>query len=239
LRRDHAKYLAMIDAVTFLFQHQRTVKTNRFADGSTMDYIEVTSADIALANRLATAVLGRCVDELPPQTRVLWDGLQRYAQSEAQRVPQAVQSVTFDRRAAAMALGWSYKQVRLHLERLVSEDFVVAMTTSVGQVMRYRLVDGLDAAGRLDLRLGEEKSPTCTTTTLPMKHGGLPEKHGGLPVPCPMAWARSNDGQTPSFGAIFRGVPRFSISRGGDISPKITSYMQIVGADVHAHADAS
>ena len=232
LRRDHAKYLAMIDAVTFLFQHQRIVKTNRFADGSTMDYIEVTPADIALANRLATAVLGRCVDELPPQTRVLWDGLQRYAQSEALRVAQAAERVTFDRRAAAQALGWSYKQVRQHLDRLVSEDFVVVMASGVGQVTRYRLVDGLTAAGRLDLRLGNEKSPACTMATLPMKMATLP-------IPCPWLWAGSNDGQKPSFGAIFRGVPKFSISRGGDISPQITSYVHIGGGDVHAHADAS
>ena len=239
LRRDHAKYLAMIDAVTFLFQHQRAVKINRFADGSTMDYIEVTPADIALANRLATAVLGRCVDELPPQTRVLWDGLQGYAQSEAQRCAQAAERVTFDRRAAAQALGWSYKQVRQHLDRLVSEDFVVVMTSGVGQVTRYRLVDGLTAAGRLDLRLGNEKSPMCTMATLPMKTHTLPMKMATLPIPCPWLWAGSNDGQKPSFGAIFRGVPRFSISRGGDISPKITSYTQIADADENVHASAS
>jgi DNA primase len=239
LRRDHAKYLAMIDAVTFLFQHQRIVKTNRFADGSTMDYIEVTPADIALANTLATAVLGRCVDELPPQTRVLWDGLLRYAQDEAQRCAQAVQSVTFDRRAAAQALGWSYKQVRQHLDRLVSEDFVVVMASGMGQVTRYRLVDGLTAAGRLDLRLGNEKSPMCTMATLPMKTPTLPIKMATLPIPCPWLWAGSNDGQKPSFGAIFRGVPRFSISRGGDISAKITSYMQIADADENVRASAS
>ena len=36
-----------------------------------MDYIEVTPADLAQANALAHEVLGRSLDELPPQTRKL------------------------------------------------------------------------------------------------------------------------------------------------------------------------
>ena len=35
----------------------------------TLEYIEVTLDDIAMANRLAHEVLGRSLDELPPQTR--------------------------------------------------------------------------------------------------------------------------------------------------------------------------
>ena len=51
-----------------LRQHQREIKTLRQA-GAVIEYIEVTLADIALANRLAHEVLGRSLDELPPQTR--------------------------------------------------------------------------------------------------------------------------------------------------------------------------
>ena len=39
--------------------------------GQTLEYIEVTKDDIAMANRLAHEVLGRSLDELPPQTRRL------------------------------------------------------------------------------------------------------------------------------------------------------------------------
>ena len=35
------------------------------------EYVEVTLEDIALANQLAPEVLGRSLDELPPQTRAL------------------------------------------------------------------------------------------------------------------------------------------------------------------------
>ena len=39
--------------------------------GKALEYIEVTLDDIATANRLAHEVLGRSLDELPPQTRRL------------------------------------------------------------------------------------------------------------------------------------------------------------------------
>ena len=49
----------------------KTVSTS----GQAIEYIEVTREDIALANRLAHEVLGRTLDELPPQTRRLLDAL--------------------------------------------------------------------------------------------------------------------------------------------------------------------
>ena len=65
LRRDHVKYLALIDAIALLHQQQRSVHTLD-VNGALVEYIEVTRNDIALANRLAHAVLGRSLDELPP-----------------------------------------------------------------------------------------------------------------------------------------------------------------------------
>jgi hypothetical protein len=37
--------------------------------GQTVEYVEATLDDVAVANRLAAAVLGRSLDDLPPQTR--------------------------------------------------------------------------------------------------------------------------------------------------------------------------
>ena len=69
-RRDHVKYLTLIRAITLLHQHQRPVKTIDH-QGRQVEYIEVTLDDIEVANRLANEVLGRAVDDLPPQTRRL------------------------------------------------------------------------------------------------------------------------------------------------------------------------
>ena len=69
-RRDHEKYLTLIDVIALLHQHQRVLRTAEH-EGETLRYVEVTLEDIALANQLAHEVLGRTLDELPPQTRRL------------------------------------------------------------------------------------------------------------------------------------------------------------------------
>jgi hypothetical protein len=140
LRRDHAKYLSLIDAVTFLHQHQRERKTATFPDGSAIEYIEATSADIEIANTLATVVLGRGLDELPPQTKRLWDGLSAWVAAEAARQGVTPERFRFSRRELMAGLGWSYDQIRVHLDRLAAQDYVVAAGGGCGQVVTYRVV---------------------------------------------------------------------------------------------------
>src|SRR6185503_3549024 len=88
-RRDHEKYLTLIDTVALLHQYQRDQHVLE-EGGRTLTYVEVTPADIAVANRLAAAVLGRSLDELPPQTRRCLMGLEAWvtAACQAQRCPR-------------------------------------------------------------------------------------------------------------------------------------------------------
>ncbi|MBN3066172.1 DNA primase, partial [Pectobacterium aquaticum] len=67
-RRDHMKYLTLIQSIALLHQYQREVKTVEHR-GVVIEYIEVERSDIVLANRLAHEILGRTLDEMPPQTR--------------------------------------------------------------------------------------------------------------------------------------------------------------------------
>ena len=62
-RRDHEKYLTLIDSIALLHQYQREVKTVNHA-GKNLEYVEVQLSDIETANRLAHEVLGRTLDEL-------------------------------------------------------------------------------------------------------------------------------------------------------------------------------
>ena len=82
-RRDHAKYLTLIAAITLLHQHQRPVKTATRGE-AVIRYVEATQADIALANKLAAQVLGPSLDELPPGTRRLLDALHGYVSQRCQ-----------------------------------------------------------------------------------------------------------------------------------------------------------
>ena len=144
LRRDHAKYLALIDAIALLHQQQRKVQTIE-VEGKVVEYIEVIPSDIAMANRLAHAVLGRSLDELPPQTRRLLQGLQRWveAQANVQAIPPT--SVRFTRRELREALGMGDTQLRVHLERLVELEYVALHGGRQGQRAVYALLFGGDA----------------------------------------------------------------------------------------------
>ena len=56
-RRDHMKYLTLIQAIALLHQHQRRIRTVEH-QGRPVRYIEVEACDIALANHLAHEMLG-------------------------------------------------------------------------------------------------------------------------------------------------------------------------------------
>ncbi len=84
-RRDHTKYLGLIRAIALLHQYQRPVREVEHR-GEKLRYIEATREDIALANRLAHEVLGRSLDELPPQTRRLLELTDELVAGETKRL---------------------------------------------------------------------------------------------------------------------------------------------------------
>jgi DNA primase catalytic core len=137
-RRDHMKYLTLIRAIALLHQYQREVKTAHH-EGRSVRYIEVTRDDIAVANRLAHEVLGRSLDELPPQTRRLLGLLDRLVaeRAEAQGLDRA--DVRFTRREVRETTGWGDTQLKVHLRRLVELEYVLAHAGGRGQSFAYEL----------------------------------------------------------------------------------------------------
>ena len=136
MRRDHAKYLTLIDAIAFLHQHQRPIRTASVGDG-VIEYVEVTPADIALANRLAHDVLGRTLDDLPPQTRRLLGLTVEHVAQRAQAHAIDRGSVRFTRRELREALGWGDTQLKLHLARLQEHEYLIVHRH--GPLFRYEL----------------------------------------------------------------------------------------------------
>lgn len=141
-RRDHMKYLTLIQSVTLLHQYQRTVKraTHR---GQVIEYIEVTKDDIALATRLAHEVLGRTLDEMPPQTRKLLVLLKAEVQTQAQRQGMKPGELRFTRRDVRDWLHWGDTQLKIHLGRLLELEYL--MLNRRGLTHEYQLLwDGED-----------------------------------------------------------------------------------------------
>jgi DNA primase len=138
-RRDHEKYLTLIDAITLLHQHQREVKTLRRGDRE-LRYVEVTLADIALANQLAHEVLGRTLDELPPQARKLL-GLVVGMVEEHCRTQQITRAqYRFGRRTVREYTRWGDTQLKIHLGRLAELEYLLVHRGGRGQSFEYELL---------------------------------------------------------------------------------------------------
>jgi hypothetical protein len=148
-RRDHEKYLTLIDAIALLHQHQRQ-RGQHLVNGRTVEFVEVTLDDIALANELAPEVLGRSLDELPPQTRRLLGVIRELMKAKRsgsatghQRA--AKNATTFSRKELRDLCGWSLTQVSVHLERLVALEYLALRHGRLGSAFVYEILFDLDA----------------------------------------------------------------------------------------------
>lgn len=143
-RRDHMKYLTLIRSIALLHQYQRPHRTVTHR-GETLTYIEVTKSDIVLANRIAHEVLGRTLDELPPQTRRLLKLLQAWVSERCAATAQKQSELRFTRRDVREATHWGDTQLKVHLARLVELEYVLSHRGLRGLTYEYELrYDGAD-----------------------------------------------------------------------------------------------
>ena len=159
-RRDHGKYLSLIRAIAFLHQYQRPIKTVLTPEGRTLAYIEATLADIAAANRLAHVVLGRCLDEMPPQTRRLLALLEKLVEKRCEAAKMERGDVQFTRREVRDFTGWGDTQLKVHLGRLVELEYVLTHRADHGCGFVYELTydgQGKDGSRFLSGLLDVEK----------------------------------------------------------------------------------
>jgi hypothetical protein len=159
-RRDHEKYLTLIDAIALLHQYQRPTNAcpaDGGDDGDGGRYITVTLDDIELANRLAPELLGRSLDELPPQTRRMYETVKAIVRDRMTAEEIEQRFALFSRRELREQLGWSITQVRVHLERLRQFEYITARYGSPGSAFQYELLtdcnepEGVERIGLLDV----------------------------------------------------------------------------------------
>ena len=139
-RRDHEKYLTLIDTIALLHQHQRKIHTTVIA-GQSVEYIEAALSDIELANRIAHEVLGTSLDELPPQTRRVFVQVRTLVR-ERMRAQGALQKdIRFSRAELRAATGASDTQLKVHLARLAELEYLLIHRALRGQGFAYELLD--------------------------------------------------------------------------------------------------
>jgi hypothetical protein len=138
-RRDHGKYLTLIRAIALLHQHQRPVKTAAHR-GKNIEYIEVTPEDIAIANRLVDEVLGRSLDELPPQTRKLLWLIEGAVRGECARLKIERGVFRFSRKDVRGWSAWGDTVLKKHLARLEQMEYLLVHRGGRGQSFVYELL---------------------------------------------------------------------------------------------------
>jgi DNA primase len=139
-RRDHNKFLTLIDAVALLHQHQREIKRIPFDDG-TLEYIEATEADVKLAQVLADQVgLKPSLDELRPQARKLLALITEMVKAECERREIGPRDHRFTRRTVREYTKWGDTQLRQHLRKLEEMEYlIVRRGGNQGQLVVYQL----------------------------------------------------------------------------------------------------
>ncbi len=138
-RRDHEKYLTLIDSIALLHQYQRKVKTVEH-NGAAVEYVEVELVDIEVANRLAHEILGRTLDELPPQTRKLLTKIQMMVRDECKALSIDQKDYRFSRKQIREVTGWGNTQIKVHCHRLEEMEYLLVHRGGRGQSFDYELL---------------------------------------------------------------------------------------------------
>ena len=146
-RRDHMKFLTLIQAITLLHQHQREIKISN-EDGEKLEYIEATEADVKLAWELANHVLMRSLDDVPTQTRRLLLLIDKMVTRECERLQIERLDYRFTRATVRQHTGWSDSQLKTHLHRLEDLEYLALHRGAPGQSFVYALNFEMDANGR-------------------------------------------------------------------------------------------
>ncbi|MBU2711906.1 CHC2 zinc finger domain-containing protein [Zooshikella harenae] len=138
-RRDHMKYLTLIRTIALLHQYQREIKTVTH-QGKQLKYIETTLDDIDTANRLANEILGRTLDELPPQTRRLLMLMNDMVKERCTALKLEKQDYRFSRRDVREHVGWTDFQIKTHMRKLEQMEYVLVHRGGRGQSFVYELM---------------------------------------------------------------------------------------------------
>jgi DNA primase catalytic core len=129
-RREQRKYLSLINSIALLHQYQREVKTAR-KDELEIEYVEAELSDIALANELATEILGQAMDELAPPVRGMFEAIKEACKSSKQN--------QLTRREIRELTLWSDWQVRMYCQKLVEMEYLFAVQSQNGKPAVYEI----------------------------------------------------------------------------------------------------
>jgi energy-coupling factor transporter ATP-binding protein EcfA2 len=134
-RRDHERFLSLIEAVTFLFQYQREQKEIMTVSGEKVICVLSTIQDYAMAYELAKDILGLTLDDLSKHSRDLLDLVKQLVE---QKVANSGED-TFTRREIREFTGWQDHQVKAHIKYLEDMEYLIIRKVKERGQFEYQL----------------------------------------------------------------------------------------------------
>lgn len=131
-RRDHERFLTLVEASALLHQHQR--QRGQTEDGTA--YVLSDLADYRTAYSLIRRVLEATFHELSQTARELWDVARGYALERSSANPA---DVVFTRRDLRHACALQDHVLRTALAELVEMEYLTVVAGSNGKAFHYRL----------------------------------------------------------------------------------------------------
>jgi DNA primase catalytic core len=158
-RRDHDRFLSLIEGIAFLHQHQREIGRDGDAE-----FIAASLDDYAIAYDLAHQVFADGASDLPKPARDFLAQVEGVVESAAKQAKASVAEYWFTRRQVREALRLPDHLAKRHMREIEELEYVQVQRAPSGGSFRYRLLpdkktpavlDGLLAPAALAAKAGQ------------------------------------------------------------------------------------
>jgi DNA primase catalytic core len=150
-RRDHDRFLSLIEGVAFLHQWQRTI-----GDDGSEPYIEASLDDYAIAYDLAHQVFADSAHDLPKPARDFLAQVEGIVETVAKKAKAGIGETWFTRRMIREATKLPDHIIKRHMREIEDLEYVVVQRAPSGGSFRYRLLPQKQAPALLDGLLSPE-----------------------------------------------------------------------------------
>ena len=150
-RRDHDRFLSLIEGVAFLHQHQRNM-----VEDAEVHYIEANLEDYAIAHDLAHGVFAESAGDLPKAARDFLAQVERLIEQRAEKEGAQVSDIWFTRRSVREVTKLPDHLIKRHMREIEDLEYLQVQRAPQGGSFRYRLLPHKKAPAVLDGLLAPE-----------------------------------------------------------------------------------